>query len=201
MNAARGFLIGLVLAGLAACGSSDTVEDRYYSLVLAAGSGGAGATSDAAQARLIVGPVELPRYLGGRGLSMQVGPNQIETANHHFWAEPLDEAIAKVLVLDIAQRTDDYDVERESGRWNFESDCRLRVEFDAFHPTYDSRVTVSGRYWFANSSGGSVREDFNLSGRLTDDGYAHAVDVLRDTLAELADQISGSLPPAAECDG
>ena len=201
MNVARGILIGLVVSGLAACASSDTVEDRYYSLVLAAGSGGAAATTDEPRARLIVGPIELPRYLSGRGLSMQVGPNRVETANHHFWAEPLDEAISKVLVRDIAERSGDYDVERESGRWNFDSDCRLRVEFDAFHPTHDSRVTVSGRYWLAHRSAGSVREDFSLSGRLTADGYAHAVDVLRDTLADLADQISESLPPASECAG
>ncbi len=197
MNAARACIVGLTLAGLAACGSSDTVEDRYYSLVLAAGS--ASESTEEATATLIVGPIELPRYLGGRGLSMQVGPNRIETANHHFWAEPLDEAIAKVLSSDVAARAEGYDVERESGRWTPEADCRVRIEFDAFHPTHEARVTVSGRYWISSPGAADTRQEFNLSGRLTADGYGHSVDVLRDTLAELAVRIADSLPAASEC--
>ena len=129
---------------------------------------------------------------------MQVGPNRIETANHHFWAEPLDEAIAKVLVGDITGRVDDYDVERESGRWTPRGGCRVRIEFDAFHPTHQSQTAVSGRYWIT-IDGVSTRTDFGLRGRLTADGYAHAVDVLRDSLAELAEDIATTLPPASEC--
>ncbi len=197
MNAARALLVGVALAGLAACGSSNTVEDRYYSLVLAAGPV-SDATEDGA-AQLIVGPIELPRYLGGRALSMQVGPNRIEAASHHFWAEPLDEAISKVLSRDIDERTDDLVVQRESGRWTGDADCRVRIEFDAFHPTYQSEVVVSGRYWVI-SGDISARGDFSLPQRLTDDGYAHAVDVLRDALAELAGQISGSLSTTSVCD-
>lgn len=198
MNAARVLLAGFALACLSACGSSVTVEDRYYSLVLAAGNGGTAGTAEGAPGRLIVGPIELPRYLAGRGLSMQVGPNRIETANHHFWAEPLEEAIAKVLVNDISERVDGFDVERESGRWTPAADCRVRLEFDAFHPTHRSRTAVSGRYWII-AGDASTRNDFNLTGRLTADGYAHAVDVLRDSLSELAAEISENLPAASGC--
>ena len=129
---------------------------------------------------------------------MQVGPNRIETASHHFWAEPLDEAIAKVLARDIDERTDGLIVQREFGRWTADADCRVRVEFDSFHPTYQTEVVVSGRYWVI-SEDGSARGDFSLPRRLTADGYAHAVDVLRSALEALADQISGDLAANPAC--
>ena len=198
MNVVRVLLVCLAGACLAACGSNDTVDDRYYSLVLAAGDSASEERTEPAEAMLIVGPVELPRYLGGRGLSMQVGPNRIETANHHFWAEPLDEAIAKVLAGDIAERTTGFEVEREAGRWNYDADCRVRVEFDAFHPTYQSEVVVSGRFWIVNDDD-STRGDFSLRRGLTSDGYAHAVDVLRGALGQLADQVSESIAAEPGC--
>jgi len=198
MNAAHILVAGMAVACLAACGSSSTVEDRYYSLVLAAGS--ASAAADEGAPTLIVGPIELPRYLGGRGLSMQVGPNQIETANHHFWAEPLDEAIAKVLVRDIAEQTDQFNVERESGRWSGNEDCRVRIDFDAFHPTHQSEVVVRGRYWVISGES-SDRADFSLGRELTRDGYANAVDELRRVLQTLAGDISRSVAACATDDG
>ncbi len=196
MNPKRVLLAGILITGLAGCGSSETVEDRYYSLVLAAGPADAAASEDAPD--LIVGPIELPRYLGGRGLSMQVGSNRIETANHHFWAEPLDEAIGKVLARDIGERTDRFNVERESGRWSGSDDCRVRIEFDAFHPTHRAEVVVSGRYW-VTAGDSSHRADFSLSRRLTMDGYANAVDELRRALQTLAGDIARSVDSADAC--
>ncbi len=199
MTCARFLFISVALAHLAACGSGPVVQDRYYSLVLAADSGDVSG-GETANARLIVGPVELPSYLSNRGIAMQMGPNRIESANHHFWAEPLDEAIAKVLTQDIAERTDGIDVESESGRWTPEEDCRVRVEFDAFHPTNNSRVVSSGRYWIS-SEYSSDSQAFSLSRSLTIDGYAHAVDVLRSTLEELSQQISEDVQGTPACTG
>ncbi len=196
---ARFLSICVALAILAACGSAPPLPDRYYSLVLAADSGDV-AGDEIANARLIVGPIELPSYLSKHGIAMQMGPNRIESANHHFWAEPLDEAIAKVLTRDIAERTDGIAVERESGRWTPSEDCRVRVEFDAFHPTNNSQVVMSGRYWIS-SENSSDSQEFSLSRSLTIDGYAHAVDVLRDTLAVLAQQISEDVQGEPACAG
>ena len=169
-------------------------------LALAADERAAAGNNESANAHLIVGPIQLPTYLSGRGLPMQTGPNQIESANHNFWAEPLDAAIAKVLARDIAERTNGIDVERESGRFTPDGDCRVRVEFDAFHPTNDSRVVTSGHYWIS-SEDASNRQGFNLSRTLTLDGYAHAVDELRGTLESLAQQISDDVQGTPACTG
>jgi len=200
MKHARFSVVGVAILLLAACGSNRVVPDRHYSLVLAANDSAVPGNNEVATARLIVGPIQLPTYLGERGLPMQVGPNRIESAHHHFWAEPLDEAIAKVLAQEIAARTNGIDVERESGRFTPQGDCRVRVELDAFHPTSESRVVTSGRYWIS-SEDTSNRQTFSLTRTLTIDGYAHAVDVLRGMLATLAQQIAGEVQGTPACTG
>ena len=187
----------LLVIGLSAC-AAKPVEDRYYSLVLAADDVAASEAAVETGDQLIVGPIRLPAYLSQRGLAMQIGENEIQTANHHFWAEPLDEAITKVLVRDISQLTDAFAVDREVGRWTTDGNCRVRVEFDKFHPTHQSRVVTRGRYWIS-SSDETVKEEFDTSRTLSVDGYAHAVETLRDSLRTLAERIVETV--SARCSG
>lgn len=191
----NGMLI-IALFGLAACGSNP-VEDHYYSLVLAADDVQASSEAETS-ARLIVGPVQLPEFLNRRGMAMQVGSNQVQTANHHFWAEPLEEAIAKVLVRDIANLAQGLAVDRDAGRWTDTGDCRLRIEFDKFHATDRARVVNSGRYWIS-SPDSSVKQEFDLSERLPAGGYANAVSALRRSLGTLAAQIAGTIESNPQC--
>jgi uncharacterized lipoprotein YmbA len=158
----RNSFLVIVLLGLMACGSNP-VEDHYYSLVLAADDVMAPVRSEERKAQLIVGPIQLPEYLNRRGLAMQIDSNQIQTANHHFWAEPLEEAI---------------------GRWTDPGDCRLRIEFDKFHATDRSRVVSSGRYWIS-SADSDVRQEFDVTESISADGHAHAVAALRRSLGTL----------------
>ena len=194
----------ILLLALSGC-SSTPVEDRYYSLVLT--------TDEAAPARvagpgaplLVVGPISLPDYLHKRGIALQSGASQIQTANHHFWAEPLDEAIAKVLVRDIERLSGNILVERDAGRWTGNADCRVRVEFDRFHATGDSRVVSSGRYWLvslgdsASNDLPDARYEFSVSRPLSADGYAHAVQVLRESLNVVAEKINGHIDKQSTC--
>lgn len=197
MKRFRSYLIVIVFLVLAACASSP-VNEHYYSLVLATDNPEAPGHDNDAAAHLIVGPVHLPAYLSNRGLNIEVGANQIRTANHHFWAEPLEEAISKVLVLDIARLVDNLMVDRDAGRWTAEGDCRLRLEFDRFHATSDSRVVSSGRYW-VSSPDGSVRGDFHTTRTLSADGYGHAVEMLRQSLGTLAAEIAVTIEDNPLC--
>ncbi len=197
MIGTRRNVVAIVVLGLTACASSP-VEDHYYSLVLAADDVVVTDDAEAARAHLIVGPVQLPEYLNRRGLTIQIDSNQIQMANHHFWAEPLEEAISKVLVRDIAHLTSGVMVDRDAGRWTDTGDCRLRVEFDKFHATNESRVVSSGRYW-VSSSGSSVTKEFAVTQTISADGYAHAVEALRRSLGLLANQISDTIDSNSTC--
>ena len=192
----RAFVFAACL-GMTACGSNP-VGDRYYSLVLAADDVVPAVESSEADPHLVVGPVVLPDYLNRRGLAMQVGPNEIITANHHFWAEPLEEGIAKVLVRDIADLTSGLTVDRDAGRWSRHGDCRLRIEFDKFHVTDRSRVVSSGRYWISASET-VVKREFDLDETLYGDGYAQAVAALRQSLKKLSTGIAESIENDSNC--
>ena len=195
----RNSFVVIALLGLMACGSNP-VEDHYYSLVLAADDVMVPVGSEEGKVHLIVGPVQLPEYLDRRGIAMQIDANQIQTANHHFWAEPLEEAIAKVLVRDIANLASGLTVDRDAGRWTDSGDCRLRLEFDKFHATDRARVVSSGRYW-VSSSDSDVRQEFEVTQTLSADGHAYAVAALRRSLGTLATQITATIESNSQCSG
>ena len=146
-------IVALALT-VAACGSTPP-EDRYYSLVLEAADDGVVETNGNAAITVALGRIDLPAFLDTRAMALQTGQNEIELAQHHFWAEPLDEAIGKVLVRDITESTMNIDIVRSA---QVDADCELSVEFDRFHATDDTRVLSSGRYWLA-SANGSARRD------------------------------------------
>ena len=121
-------------------------------------------------------------------------------ANHHFWAEPLDEAIGKALVWDISNKVNNVAVDRASGRWTVGGDCQLRVEFDSFHATDDSRVVATGRYWIHETNPEQVtRKEFDIVQVLSADGYPQVVHQLRMSLETLAEEIVTQLSASNTC--
>lgn len=188
-------LFALALAiTLTGCGSTPP-EDRYYSLVLQAADEGAVATSESADVVVNLTHIDLPAFLDSRAMVLQTGANEVEIAQHNFWAESLDEAIGKVLVRDIAQSSRRIDIARNTQR---DAACELRVEFDRFHATDSGRVLASGRYVL--SSGNVTRQSgFDVSQRLSTDGYASAVVALRRSLADLATHIINEVEARDAC--
>ena len=177
---------------LAACGSSPTIEDTYFSLVLEAADEPTTENGDA-ELTLRLTNVSLPEFLLRRNLAIQTGGNEIKAANHHYWAEPLDEAIAKVLVRDIEAANQGIAVHRYNGS----GDCELAIEFDRFHASADGRVLVSGRYWLAASE--PTRHAFDVSRPLDGQGYGAAVTSLRASLGTLGAEIAGSIAQTGAC--
>lgn len=198
MNGARQVLLVLTCIGVAAC-ASRSIDDSYYSLVLAADEPAAPAVNDNVSPQLLLGPVVLPDYLDQRGINMQIGSSGIRSANHHFWAEPLDEGIGKVLVRDIAKLSGGLTVERQIGRETVSSNCRLGIEFDKFHATDTATVVSSGRFWLSGN-GPRVRREFDLMRRLSADGYGHAVDSLRELLRSVAGLVSEAIDSSRVCE-
>ncbi|MBV1905172.1 MAG: PqiC family protein [Pseudomonadales bacterium] len=192
------FTLGaLILFGLISC-TSQALKDSYYSLVLASDELSVSPVDNKILGRMIIGPVRLPAYLSRRGLALQVGSNQVETANHHFWAEPLDEGISKVLIQDLSVLLRQVTVDRDAGRWASSSNCRLRLEFDKFHATTEATVVSAGRYWLSSKEL-NIKWEFNMSRQLPSDGYAVSVNELRSLLAVLAEEISAHVDSESFC--
>ena len=186
-----------VLLIVAAC-SSTPIEDHYYSLVLAAGDVEKGSSGGNTDVTLLIAPVALAPFLDSYSLIIQTGSTEIQSANHHFWAEPLDRAIAKVLERDLSNLNHELTVARQVNSWLGDGDCKLRIEFDKFHATASSSVVAGGSYWLEGSSSqGDYAFEFVRS--LSDDGYAHAVDVMRELLSDVAGMISQSISNSSYC--
>ncbi len=50
-----------------------------------------------------VGPVEIPSYLDRPEVVFRIGPNEVQPADFHRWAEPLPQGIARVIADSISR--------------------------------------------------------------------------------------------------
>lgn len=187
-------LIVLLASVVAACASTPPA-DTYYSLVLEAADEGAVEPNDDAVSQVVLSMVGLPAFLDSRAMVLQVGPNEVQSAQHHFWAERLDEAIAKVLVRDIMNASDTIFLPNTS---QSDGACELRLQFDRFHATDDARVLVSGRYWLRSVNGNASRE-FDVSQILGTSGYASVVSALRHSLGSLGRELGSQIASNEGC--
>lgn len=199
MTTVRYLVAGVTLALLGACGAGAPVApaDRYYSLVLAGDD--TAAPVNGATRLLVIGPIGLAEYLHRPGIAVQVGPNSIQSAERHRWAEPLEDSIGKVLVLEIERHSPGLAVERDVSSRTAQADCRVRLEVDAFHPTSDGRAVMNGRYWLGVGPSGS-RQSFALERGLGASGYERAVDVLREMLGTLGQAIAADIAATGTCE-
>ena len=170
----------------------ESVEDRYYSLVLEASEERQPAMRHRTTAHVNLTEVILPDYLMLRSLAIQTSTNELELAKHHHWAEPLDEAVRKVLVWDLAARLPSLDISYGS---SVDEDCSIIIEFDRLHSTSTGRVLVSGRYTLTNKDH-VKRHEFDVSQPLWADGYTSAVAVMRQALDVLSEEMK---PLVAAC--
>ena len=92
----RPMVLGLALGLLAACGA--TPQERFYTLSAAAA---APAGAMPAAAAIFVGPVAVPDAVDRLPMVLTTGPNQVEIADLHRWAEPLEAAIPRVVAENL----------------------------------------------------------------------------------------------------
>lgn len=180
--------------------TSNLVQDTYYSLSLGKPHYPAEVPEEQRSARLTLTHVTLPRFLDKQNLVMQNGAHTLVSAHHHFWAEPLEDGIAKVLVQEIMHVSKSLRVERNAGRWASKGHCSLRLEFDAFHPTEAGQVISSGRFWLQGSEKDNVVvQTFSYSDNLLRDGYPQVVEQLRASLQNVASTIVTSIEQNHVC--
>ena len=108
-------LLGLAASiGLAGCAVTDTTQ--FYTLGYPAGGRGDSRLSASVAATPLpstdrtemvsvgVGPVIMPGYLRRSQIVTRTGDDQVDIAMFHQWAEPLEDAIARILAEEIGAR-------------------------------------------------------------------------------------------------
>jgi len=192
MKTIKYLVFGVAILLCHACAST-TEPVQYYSLTLGAGqktlAQNTSVPSDSAHT-VIIEPVYLAKFLRQDGIVTQVGDNEIAIASYHRWAEPLDEAIAKLLARDLNDKTSDYHFSWMQLDAKEQAELKLRVAINEFNIKNNASVNVAGHYWlYTQSSGLKQGGAFNITQPLKQDGYAHAVTQLRQAIAQLADGI------------
>ena len=130
--------------------------------------------------RSILRPPPMPEEIPA-----DAGSNAVVVAKHHFWAEPLDTAVHKVLVRDLSARLPTFNITTGSGAL---ADCTLLIDFDRLHASNTSRILVSGRYTL-HGNARVEHSEFDVSLPLSDDDESTMVAVMRRALGNLSEEI------------
>jgi uncharacterized lipoprotein YmbA len=192
----RLLLVCSALLLLASCASSSP-SLNYYLLDSGAGASTiVGSTQVNTQGKplVLVGEVTLSEFLRQSSLLVQLEDHEMHYALNHVWAEPLVDAIPKVLLKDLRRNSSEFNFERGTTEWFGKEAYRLKIQIDQFHPNTEQQVVMSGRYWVTETeSGDTIARDFSLTDTLTQDGYGHAVVKMRRLMTGLAESLLRSL--------
>lgn len=182
-------LIGLLI--LVGCSSSPR-QLHYYSFMTDPAE--VKANQAEAAARLVtLKPIYLAEFLQQSNLVQQISANQLEYAAYHFWAEPLDKSLEKVLANELNQVAVATVITTKDPR-SKQAEVELRVEFQQFLPSYQGNVLAKGQYWLVDKKLNEIKTDsFNYEIALEQDGYEHAVARLQLAVGLLAEEIAQAL--------
>ena len=181
---------------LASCASSSPSLNYYLldSGVEASTIVGSAQANNQGRPLVLVEEVTLSEFLRQSSLLVQLEDHEMHYALNHVWAEPLVDAIPKVLLKDLRRSSAEFNFERGTTEWFGKEAYRLKIQIDQFHPNTAQQVVMSGRYWVTESeSGDTIARDFSLTESLTQDGYGHAVVKMRRLMTELAQSLLRSL--------
>lgn len=172
-----------------ACGT--TPDTRYYYL----------ASNDQAQLQALalsgaigVGPVEVAGHIDRPQLTTTNGSSQLTLASYDQWAEPLDKAIARVLLKEIEAQ-----VETPVYRFPWRSDMQprysIRVQVDQLDRV-DGRAILEANWLIVDLSGKHQpqQQTVALSVELSDQTYTALVDQYSLLVSQLGEAIVQSVP-------
>ncbi|MDT8389097.1 MAG: PqiC family protein [Lentisphaeria bacterium] len=176
--------IWLCGGGLLAFGCAYTAPTAYYTLE----SGRMAAASSAAAPVIVIESVSVPDYLDNKSVVVRQGPHQLERREFDQWAEPLEDAVARVLrdsftrALPKAKVALGTDIRRDAVR-----DYSLNIVVYGFEADRQGAVRFMGRW----ESGGRGRL-FDIAVPATGEssvarmvaGMSQAVDLLADEIAK-----------------
>jgi uncharacterized lipoprotein YmbA len=140
---------------------------------------------------VVLEKIQLTDYLKQSSLVMQLQQHELYFSRLDLWAEKLDTGIASAMLADLNQASSDMRFIQYTSPQALRSDYRLIVQVEHFLATDTSQAIVSGRYWMVDQKTNQplLTETFYLNTALELDGYAHAVEKLRELLGNLSKNI------------
>ncbi len=138
--------------------------------------------------KVAIAKVKLSDYLLQPNLVMRVQDNQLDVANYHSWAEPLDKAVQRILIDNLNQKRS------ETGFVDRCQNCsQVHVFIDHFYPDEAGQVSLSGRFTINNPEQSPQVEYFSFAQEQVGSGYKGSVVVMNQLLTQLSDKINSGL--------
>ena len=134
--------------------------------------------------------IEVAPYLERKGIVLETSPGQVDTAQHHRWADPLDFSIRRYLQVALTQETG------QNIASTYESSSAVESRVDVFihqlHGSVAGTVKLVAEWQIRSTDSGEVTARGQYSGTETinGDGYGEVVQAH----AELLDRLEKSIP-------
>jgi uncharacterized lipoprotein YmbA len=196
----RGFLV--LLAGMAAgpgCGLLSPRDDTTQYAVLASvdelpGEAAPGAAGTNSSLRVGLGPVTLPEYARRPEIVSRVEGTRIVLSATERWAEPLDQAVLRVLAIDLQRAMGAGRV--VSYPW-YECDkpgVEVEIAFSRCERDETGKVVVAARWSVRGLEGGAapIEKESRIVRETTGPGGASTALALSQGLAELCREIASA---------
>jgi uncharacterized lipoprotein YmbA len=155
---ARGWLLAFCVL-LAACVGAPAPKEQYYTL----SSPGLGATPPASDSPSIyVGPVTVPDAVDRPSMVFSTAPNQVDVSDDYRWAEPLKNAIPRVIgeVLSRELGTSRVLISRSASATPV--DIRVAIEVQRLDSSLTDGATIDAVWSVKNVANGKSRNGRSL---------------------------------------
>jgi uncharacterized lipoprotein YmbA len=187
------FLLLSMFLSLMAC-TSDPLMVRYY--LLHTPDKIEGASIQTAKSIVVLEKIAVANYLRQTSLVMQVAEHELYYSRQDVWAESLQTSFYNALLQDLNNSNSHTYVSYNSPIADM-STLTIKVKLEHFHATDKSTIVTTGSYWLSPQNGGAsegesaelLQDTFYFDIALHQDGYAHAVEQLRLSINQLAQQL------------
>ncbi len=195
MKSTRMLVTCLVLL-LGACGSSPPA--RYYSLQAL----DLDYQADAADAIVMyLGPLRLPEYIARTQIVTRGDGAEMIVDDYHRWAEPLDDAIPRILAVNVDNLVDDLIVVAFPGGNLVEAEYRLQGSIVRFDADASGLAVLIVQWGIATPDGDIIvpprRSHYEAQVSRTGDPGAVAT-ALNDTVAQFSRDIAAEIEARLE---
>lgn len=144
------WLCCLAVLSASACASSP--DSRFYMLApMQDAAVSAPAEADRGPVSLCVGPVLVPGYLDRLPLCLRGSANEVDYAEFHRWAEPLEDGIGRVLVENLSQLLGTARIDVFPWKTPAPADYQVRIMLIRFDGEPGEQAVLKARWSIAAS--------------------------------------------------
>ena len=195
----RRHVIYLVLFGLCAVnfvGCANTQPTHFY-LLQAMGESAAPVTLESTQPAISlgIGPIDFPKYLDRPQIVTRISAHEINLAEFHKWAEPLQENVANVLEENLSALLSTDRIVQYPWRRSNHPDYQLTASIIQFDGTTNQETVLKVRWALIESGSKRIlqKKISQFSEVLLGAEYENLVEAMSQTLASFSQEIASAV--------